>query len=70
MVVAWVIPKSGEESKCTEATLRMFCEGRLAHYKIPKHFIMVDALPLTGNGKVRKVDMVYICLLFFFFVYF
>jgi carnitine-CoA ligase len=32
-----------------------FCEGRLAYFAIPRYVDLVDALPLTENGKVRKV---------------
>lgn len=39
------------------AALRMFCEGRLAHYKIPRYVHVVDEFPMTVTGKVRKVEM-------------
>jgi fatty-acyl-CoA synthase len=28
--------------------------GRLARYKIPKRVIVVDELPRTASGKIRK----------------
>jgi acyl-CoA synthetase (AMP-forming)/AMP-acid ligase II len=31
-----------------------FCRGRLADYKIPRAVEVVDALPKTGTGKIRK----------------
>ena len=31
--------------------------GRLARYKHPKHLIVVDALPRTATGKVRKAEL-------------
>ncbi|MEI5097800.1 AMP-binding protein [Streptomyces sp. PmtG] len=37
--------------------LRAFCEGRLAHYKIPAHLRLLDAFPMTVSGKVRKVEL-------------
>jgi carnitine-CoA ligase len=30
------------------------CEGRLAYFAIPRYVELVDELPLTENGKVRK----------------
>ena len=30
------------------------CRRRLAGYKVPKEFHVVDALPRTASGKVRK----------------
>lgn len=34
--------------------LRVFLTSRLAKYKIPVEFVLVDDLPKTGSGKVRK----------------
>jgi len=55
-VMAWVIPRAGAEAP-TAATLRDFCAGRLASYKIPRFVKVVDAFPLTVTGKIRKVEM-------------
>jgi fatty-acyl-CoA synthase len=55
-VMAWVIPRAGVEPP-TAATLRDFCAGRLATYKIPRYVKVVDAFPLTVTGKVRKTEM-------------
>lgn len=30
----------------------------LAHFKVPRHWRFVDALPLTASGKIRKVELV------------
>ena len=37
-----------------EAAVRLFCRERLAGYKVPKSFFVVDDLPRTPAGKVRK----------------
>jgi len=37
--------------------VRQFCNGRLAHYKIPRYVHVVDEFPMTVTGKVRKVEM-------------
>ncbi|MEU0588909.1 AMP-binding protein [Streptomyces sp. NPDC006132] len=37
--------------------LRAFCEGRLAHYKIPSRLQILDSFPMTVSGKVRKVEL-------------
>jgi fatty-acyl-CoA synthase len=34
--------------------VRLFCEGRIAHYKVPRHVRFLDAFPLTATGKVQK----------------
>ena len=38
----------------TTAELEAHCRARLANYKVPKRFIVVDALPLLPIGKVDK----------------
>lgn len=54
-VCAWVIPVIGAE--LTEDDVRSFCEGQIAHYKIPKHIRIVDELPMTITGKPQKFAM-------------
>jgi len=40
-----------------EAELRAFCEGEIAHYKIPCHVRFVESFTLTVTGKVQKLRM-------------
>ncbi len=54
-VCAWVVPKPGAE--LTEEDLREFCQGQIAHYKIPRHFRIVAELPMTITGKPQKFVM-------------
>jgi fatty-acyl-CoA synthase len=51
-VVAWVRPAAG--AALTADRLRAACVGRIATYKIPRHWKLVDAFPLTVTGKVQK----------------
>ena len=37
--------------------MRAFCDGRIAHHKIPRYVRIVDEFPMTVTGKVRKVEM-------------
>jgi len=37
--------------------LREFCQGKLAHYKIPRYLHVTDEFPMTVTGKIRKVEM-------------
>jgi len=34
-----------------------YCHGKVATFKIPRHVIFVDALPMTASGKIRKVEL-------------
>ena len=37
--------------------VRARLEGRIARYKIPKNVVVIDELPRTASGKVRKADL-------------
>ena len=50
-----VAPRAGEH--LTEDEVRAFCEGQLAHFKIPKYVVEVDALPRNAAGKVLKREL-------------
>lgn len=54
-VCAWIVLKTGMSA--TEADIRRFCEGQIAHYKIPRYIRFVDELPMTVTGKVQKFVM-------------
>ncbi|RJF89417.1 long-chain-fatty-acid--CoA ligase [Oleomonas cavernae] len=54
-VKAVIVPKAGEEIALAE--LSAYCRERLAAYKVPKSFDLVDVLPMTGTGKVSKKDL-------------
>jgi fatty-acyl-CoA synthase len=55
-LMAWVRLRPGAEPMTAES-LRAFCSGRLAHYKIPRYVKLVDEFPMTVTGKIRKMDM-------------
>ncbi|MFJ8600771.1 AMP-binding protein [Streptomyces shenzhenensis] len=55
-VLACVVPRDPADPP-TLAELRAFCEGRLAHYKIPSRLEILGAFPMTVSGKVRKVEL-------------
>jgi fatty-acyl-CoA synthase len=54
-LMAWVRLREG--ATLDADSLREFCTGKLAHYKIPRYLHIVDAFPMTVTGKVRKVEM-------------
>lgn len=55
-VLACVIPLDAADPLTLE-DLRAFCEGQLAHYKIPSRLSILDSFPMTVSGKVRKVEL-------------
>ena len=52
---AWMVLKPGES--LTAEAVRAFCQGQIAHYKIPRHIRFVDGFPTTVTGKVQKFAM-------------
>ncbi|MFE5538593.1 AMP-binding protein [Streptomyces sp. NPDC056492] len=55
-LMAWVRMREGAPPLTAEA-VRAYCDGRLAHFKIPRYVHVVDEFPMTVTGKVRKVEM-------------
>ena len=49
---AWIIAKPGES--LDEDGVRSFCQGQIAHYKVPRYIRFVDAFPMTVTGKIQK----------------
>ena len=49
---AWVRLKPGEHA--TPEEIQVYCQGQIAHYKIPRYIRFVDAFPMTVTGKVQK----------------
>jgi fatty-acyl-CoA synthase len=37
-----------------EAEIRAFCQGQIAHYKIPRHVRFMTSFPTTVTGKIQK----------------
>jgi fatty-acyl-CoA synthase len=55
-LMVWVRLRPGA-AELTAESLRAFCTGQLAHYKVPRYVHIVDEFPMTVTGKVRKVEM-------------
>jgi fatty-acyl-CoA synthase len=55
-LMVWVRMKEGAATLTAEA-VREFCQGKLAHYKVPRYVHVVDEFPMTVTGKIRKVEM-------------
>ncbi len=52
---AYIQVRSGR--RITAAEVREHLAGRLARYKIPKTVVVVDEMPRTSSGKIRKRDL-------------
>ena len=54
-VCAWI--RLSEGAHCDADSIRDFCRGRIAHYKIPRYVEFVGGFPMTISGKVQKYLM-------------
>ncbi len=52
---AWVRLREG--AVLSEEELRMFCDGQIAHQKIPRYVRFVEEFPMTVTGKMQKFLM-------------
>jgi malonyl-CoA/methylmalonyl-CoA synthetase len=57
-VVASVVPRPGAAtSSLSTANLRQWAKQQLAAYKVPREFVLFDALPTNAVGKVLKAQL-------------
>ena len=57
-IMAWVKLNEGVDSQSVSTqSIREFCQGKIAHFKIPRYVKIADEFPMTVTGKVRKVEM-------------
>jgi fatty-acyl-CoA synthase len=52
---AWIRLRPGAE--LTLDDLRAYCQGKIAHYKIPRYVRFTGEFPMTVTGKVQKFKM-------------
>jgi fatty-acyl-CoA synthase len=52
---AWIRTRPGETLTADE--VRAFCQGQIAHNKIPRYVEFVDDYPMTVTGKIQKFLM-------------
>ncbi|TAJ98146.1 MAG: AMP-binding protein [Reyranella sp.] len=54
-VCAWIKLHAGQTA--TDDEIRTFCQGQIAHYKIPRYIEFVPEFPMTITGKIQKFVM-------------
>ena len=52
---AWI--KLRPDAELDAAAVQAYCQGKIAHQKIPRHVRFVDAFPMTVTGKMQKFLM-------------
>jgi fatty-acyl-CoA synthase len=53
--MAWVKPRAGASPSGEQ--LAEYCRGKIATYKIPRYWKLVDGFPMTVTGKIQKFRM-------------
>jgi len=56
-VKAFVVLQPGSPKNLVESELPEFCDALLAYFKVPRYWVVLDALPLTASSKVAKSDL-------------
>ncbi len=51
-IAAWI--QASDSAKLTEDDIRKFCDGQIAHYKVPHYVRFVEEFPMTLTGKIHK----------------
>ncbi|XP_072171453.1 medium-chain acyl-CoA ligase ACSF2, mitochondrial-like [Diadema setosum] len=54
-VCAIVKLKPGEDT--TAEDIKVFCKGKISHYKIPRYIRFVQEYPMTVSGKIQKFKL-------------
>ena len=54
-IMAWIKVRDG--AQLDTESVRAFCSGRIAHYKVPRYVHVTDEFPMTVTGKVQKFMM-------------
>jgi fatty-acyl-CoA synthase len=54
-IAAFVIARAGADVGLE--SVREFCAGRIAHFKVPRYVIAVGEFPMTVTGKVQKYKL-------------
>ncbi|MEM9607609.1 MAG: AMP-binding protein [Actinomycetota bacterium] len=54
-IMAWVTTVDGEDISVEE--VREYCQGRIAHYKVPRYVHTTNDFPMTVTGKIQKYQL-------------
>ncbi|HUN28359.1 MAG TPA: AMP-binding protein [Alphaproteobacteria bacterium] len=52
---AWIVLREG--ASASEEDLKAFCQGKIAHFKVPHYVRFIDGFPMTVTGKIQKYKL-------------
>ncbi|MGH1489640.1 MAG: AMP-binding enzyme, partial [Acidimicrobiales bacterium] len=54
-IMAWIQTEDGAEINLDD--VREFCQGKIAHYKVPRYVATTAEFPMTVTGKIQKFKL-------------
>jgi fatty-acyl-CoA synthase len=54
-LMAWIVPRG--DARVDRDSIAEFCQGRIAHQKVPRYVECLDEFPMTVTGKVQKYKL-------------
>ncbi|MEL7156959.1 MAG: AMP-binding protein [Actinomycetota bacterium] len=54
-IMAWIQTEDGQD--LTLAEVKEYCQGKIAHYKVPRYVATTDEFPMTVTGKIQKFKL-------------
>jgi acyl-CoA synthetase (AMP-forming)/AMP-acid ligase II len=54
-ICAFVVPKPG--MTLAEADIVSHCQKYVGKFKVPRHLVIINQLPLTANGKIQRFEL-------------
>ncbi|XP_050318966.1 medium-chain acyl-CoA ligase ACSF2, mitochondrial-like [Bactrocera neohumeralis] len=55
-ICAYIRLRSGA-NKLTQEDVKKFCQGKIAHFKVPRYVRCVEEYPKTTSGKIKKYEL-------------
>jgi fatty-acyl-CoA synthase len=52
---AWVILH--KDANAGEDEIKAYCQGKIAHFKVPHYVRFTEAFPMTVTGKIQKYKL-------------
>ncbi|XP_069936641.1 medium-chain acyl-CoA ligase ACSF2, mitochondrial [Cherax quadricarinatus] len=54
-VAVWI--RKADDDELNATTLKRWCKGKMAHYKVPRYIMFKEEFPKTVTGKIQKFVM-------------
>nr|XP_053646609.1 medium-chain acyl-CoA ligase ACSF2, mitochondrial-like [Cherax quadricarinatus] len=54
-VAVWI--RKADDDELNATTLKQWCKGKMAHYKVPRYIVFKKEFPKTVTGKIQKFVM-------------